>query len=290
MIAAADGAGGTGLIEPGLILADNPGPMTLDGTNTWLIAGGQATGGTILVDPGPTDPDHLAAIDAQTGGRVAEIWVTHHHIDHIEAAYPLGEKYQAPVRTFEAARCTGEPLVDGVTLDLAYATLRVHHTPGHSSDSICFVLESEAGTQLFTGDTVLGRGTTIIASPSGNLTDYLQSLEWLRDTVTERQIEKILPGHGAIIDTPIAALEELWRHRMQRLDQIRAAWANGARTSAEVVEQVYTDLDPKLIWAAQHSARAQLDYLASRGEAEYDPEDTARLQAPGAHPPMNPGP
>ncbi|WP_051215052.1 MBL fold metallo-hydrolase [Granulicoccus phenolivorans] len=272
------------LIEPGLILADNPGPMTLDGTNTWLIAGGQHIGGTILVDPGPTDPQHLAAIDERTGGRVAEIWVTHHHIDHIEAAYPLGEKYGAPVRTFEPERSTGDPLVDGVSLDLAYATLQVHHTPGHSFDSICFVLDSESGTRLFTGDTVLGRGTTIIASPSGNLTDYLKSLEWLRATVTERGIDRILPGHGEIIEDPSAALNALWAHRMQRLDQIREAWANGARTAAEVVEQVYTDLDPKLVWAAQHSARAQLDYLASRGEAEYDPADTARLRAAGVHP------
>jgi glyoxylase-like metal-dependent hydrolase (beta-lactamase superfamily II) len=236
----------------GLVLAPNPGPMTLDGTNTWVL---RAPGheGAVIVDPGPLHEEHLAAVAAQ--GPVELIVLTHGHYDHSEGAPRLAELTGASVRAFDPRHRLGdEGLVEGDVLELAGLELRVAHTPGHSSDSLCFLLPDA----VLTGDTILGRGTTVVAHPDGVLGDYLESLERLRDLgdVT------VLPGHGPELPHAGRAAQQYLDHREQRLEQVRAALAQGARTAREVVEVVYVDVDRVLWPAAELSVRAQLDYLA----------------------------
>jgi glyoxylase-like metal-dependent hydrolase (beta-lactamase superfamily II) len=131
-------------------------------------------------------------------------------------------------------------------------------TPGHSSDSVCFLLHADRA--LLTGDTVLGRGTTVVAHPDGRLRDYLDSLQRLRD-LADTDVDVLLPGHGPVVDDPIAVLDHYLAHRTERLEQVRAAMADGASTAGDVVQVVYADVDPSLWPAAEMSVRAQVDYL-----------------------------
>lgn len=240
-----------------LVRAPNPGPMTLDGTNTWVIHG---PSGAIVVDPGPCDADHLAAIDRAAAGPIVEVWLTHHHHDHSEAAGRFG----VPVRAY-APELSTHPFVDGEELTIAGPDVRVHHAPGHTADSVLITV----GADILTGDTVLGRGPSVIAAPDGDLGDYLTSLEWLRARVATRPVARLLPGHGPIITDPVVALDELLAHRHQRLDQVRQAVAAGARTPDDVVDLVYGDIAPQLRTAALASAQAQLAELARRGGAQH---------------------
>jgi glyoxylase-like metal-dependent hydrolase (beta-lactamase superfamily II) len=137
--------------------------------------------------------------------------------------------------------------------------LRVVASPGHSADSVCLLLPADGA--LFTGDTVLGRGTTVIAG-DGNLGDYLRSLAQLRDLAGAREVGLLLPGHGPMLTDPLATLDYYLSHRRERLDQVRSALAAGAKTPAEIVAMIYTDVDPSVWPAAEWSVRAQLDYLA----------------------------
>ena len=137
--------------------------------------------------------------------------------------------------------------------------LRVVASPGHSADSVCLLLPADGA--LFTGDTVLGRGTTVIAG-DGNLGDYLRSLAQLRDLAGAREVGLLLPGHGPMLTDPLGTLDYYLSHRRERLDQVRSALAAGAKTPAEIVAMIYTDVDPSVWPAAEWSVRAQLDYLA----------------------------
>jgi glyoxylase-like metal-dependent hydrolase (beta-lactamase superfamily II) len=132
-------------------------------------------------------------------------------------------------------------------------------TPGHTADSVCLLVPADAA--LLTGDTVLGRGTSVVAHPDGRLGAYLESLRRLRDVARERRLRTVLPGHGPVLTDPVAVLDGYLAHRAERLAQVRAALASGARTPSEVVAAVYADLDPALRHAAELSARAQLDHL-----------------------------
>jgi glyoxylase-like metal-dependent hydrolase (beta-lactamase superfamily II) len=244
----------------GVVLAANPNPMTLDGTNTWLLrAPGAAE--AIVVDPGPDDEAHLEAV-AEAAGRVASILLTHGHPDHSEGARRFHEMTGAPVRALDPAHRLGdEGLEEGDVIAAAGIEVRVWATPGHSSDSLCFLLEPHdgSGTAVLTGDTILGRGTTVVAHPDGNLADYLASLHRLRDLgdVT------VLTGHGPELPHAGRAAEAYLAHREQRLAQIRAALDTlGPDVSARtIVEHVYADVDQAIWWAAEMSVRAQLDYL-----------------------------
>jgi glyoxylase-like metal-dependent hydrolase (beta-lactamase superfamily II) len=135
-------------------------------------------------------------------------------------------------------------------------------TPGHSSDSVCFLLRADRA--LLTGDTVLGRGTTVVAHPDGRLHDYLESIQRLRD-LADSEIDVLLPGHGPVLDRPVEVLDYYLSHRRERLEQVRDAVAAGATDAADVVRRVYADVDPSLWSAAELSVRAQLDYLQDRG-------------------------
>lgn len=238
----------------GVVLAPNPSPMTLDGTNTWLLRD-PGSESAVVVDPGPLIESHLQAVAAH--GPVAVILLTHGHFDHSEGAARLAELTGAPVRALDPRHRLGdEGLVDGDVVAAAGLEVRVAATPGHSSDSLSFVLPDA----VLTGDTILGRGTTVVAHPDGVLKDYLDSLRRLRDLgdVT------VLPGHGPELPAAGAAAQYYLDHRQQRLDQVRAALDAGATTPRQVVEVVYADVDRVLWPAAEMSVRAQLDYLAAR--------------------------
>jgi glyoxylase-like metal-dependent hydrolase (beta-lactamase superfamily II) len=239
-----------------VVLAPNPGPMTLEGTNTWILRAPDSQA-CVVVDPGPEDEDHLATV--ASCGPVATILLTHGHYDHSEGARRLADLTRAPVRALDPAHRLGdEGLADGDVIAAAGLEIRVAGTPGHTADSLSFVLGGPAGeTAVLTGDTILGRGTTVVAHPDGVLADYLVSLRRLRDLgdVT------VLPGHGPELPSAGVVAAQYLAHREQRLEQVRAAVAAGAGTAQEVVEVVYADVDQVLWPAATLSVLAQLEYL-----------------------------
>jgi glyoxylase-like metal-dependent hydrolase (beta-lactamase superfamily II) len=243
-----------------VVLANNPNPMTLDGTNTWLLRAPDASG-VIVVDPGPDDELHLAAV-REAAGSVVEILLTHGHVDHSAGARRLHESTGARVRALDPQhRYGGEGLGEGDVISAAGVEVRVWATPGHSSDSLSFLLDARDGaaTAVLTGDAILGRGTTVVAHPDGVLADYLASLRRLRELGSAT----VLPGHGPELEQAGAAAEFYLAHREERLNQVRDALERlGADvTPREIVEDVYADVDPNVWWAAELSVRAQLDYL-----------------------------
>jgi glyoxylase-like metal-dependent hydrolase (beta-lactamase superfamily II) len=254
---------GSGSERARCVLAPNPSPMTLDGTNTWVIAE-PGSPAAVVVDPGPDDEGHLHRVrDAAcaAGRRVALIVLTHGHPDHSAGAASFAAMTGAPVLALDPAHRLGsEGLAAGDVLDAAGCELRVVGTPGHSADSVSLLLAADSA--LLTGDTILGRGTTVIG-PDGALGDYLRTLNDLRSLAASAGLRVLLPGHGPVLTDPAGALDYYIAHRQERLEQIRAALAAGARTPAEIVAMVYGDTDPAVRGAAEWSVRAQLDYLNS---------------------------
>lgn len=242
------------------LLAPNPGIMTLDGTNTWVLRGHDGAA-SVVVDPGPLDERHLAALEA-AAGPVGSVLLTHGHLDHAEAAKEFGSRVGAPVRALDPQHRLGsEGLAEGDVVAVGALEVRVVATPGHTSDSLSFVVPSEGA--VLTGDTVLGRGTTVVAHPDGKLGAYLDSLYRLRDLAEAQDLRSIWPGHGPVIDDALSALDFYLAHRRDRLEQVREALRTlGDDASPRaVVEHVYVDVDPVLWGAAELSVRAQLDYL-----------------------------
>jgi glyoxylase-like metal-dependent hydrolase (beta-lactamase superfamily II) len=226
-----------------LLRAPNPGPMTLDGTNTWLLRAPGA--GAVVVDPGPLDEGHLRAVAA--AGPVAAIVLTHSHLDHTEGVARLAELTGAPVYD--------PPVLDG--LEAGGVSVAPFATPGHTKDSVCFLVGYQGQEIVLTGDTILGRGTTVVAWPDGDLGEYLHSLTRL----AALDGRPALPGHGPALSDTGAAARFYRAHREARLEQVRAAVAAGASDAAEVVARVYADVDPGLWPAAELSVRAQLDFM-----------------------------
>jgi len=265
-IRAGAGIDGSGSERVQCLLAPNPSLMTLDGTNTWLVAE-PGSAAVIVIDPGPDDERHLQrirAVVADRGQRVAGIVLTHRHIDHSAGAPRLAELTGASVRAVDPSyRLGSEGLIPGDVLDSAGCELMVIATPGHTDDSVC--LHLPADNVVLTGDTVLGRGTAVIAD-DGSLGDYLDSLERLRALSEETGLSALLPGHGPLLADPAGVLNFYLAHRAERLDEVRAAIAAGDRTPAEIVPRVYAAVDPALWPFAQSSVRAQLRYLHDHGE------------------------
>lgn len=247
-------SGGRATPRATCVLAPNPSPMTLDGTNTWVLAE-PGSHSAVIVDPGPRDESHVAAIETvlhDLDVRAALIVLTHGHIDHSEGAASLGERLDVEVRSWAPGEINAPTSIniDGLEIE-------VLPTPGHSADSVTFHVRADGA--LLTGDTVLGRGTTVVAYPDGHLGDYLDSLQRLRDVAADARI--LLPGHGPTLEDPAQVITDYVEHRHLRLRQVRDALDAGARTPDEVVDIVYAGLDGRVRFAALMSARAQLEYL-----------------------------
>ena len=242
------------------VLAPNPSPMTLDGTNTWILREpGSST--CVVIDPGPDEPAHLDAImSAVDGARTTQILLTHGHADHSEGARRLADLLSAPVAALDPEfRYGSEGIHAGDVIESGGLTIYVLATPGHTADSLSFYVPADSA--LLTGDTVLGRGTTMVAYPDGNLGDYLRSLDALHHLASESEVALLLPGHGQALPEPARVIDAYRAHRQQRLEQVKAALAAGAATAQEVVESVYAEV-PRELWpAALVSVQAQLAYL-----------------------------
>jgi glyoxylase-like metal-dependent hydrolase (beta-lactamase superfamily II) len=236
------------------ITAPNPGPFTLTGTHTWLL------GDTAIIDPGPAIDSHIAVIiDAMP--RLDTIFITHRHEDHAPAALPLkqatGARIIAPLDIADIRVAGGE------TFNVEDESLEAIATPGHTSEHICYLTTTGA---LFTGDTILGQGTTVIFPPDGDMADYLRSLATLR----ARNPKRIHPAHGPTRDDAVALIDEYIAHRLERERQLIDALANGARSTAELRMQIYPQLDERLHRAAELQLTAHLVKLQQEGRVRED--------------------
>ncbi|QIR85447.1 MBL fold metallo-hydrolase [Paracoccus sp. AK26] len=259
------------------ILAPNPSPLTGPGTTTFLLGQEEVA----VIDPGPDDAGHLAAIRQAARGRISHIIVTHAHLDHSAGARRLSDMTGAPVLAFGDALSGRSPLMKrlsdhgvggGEGLDLTFTpdirlrdtdvirgadwSLTALHTPGHSGGH----LSLQWGDQVFCGDLVMGWSSTIISPPDGDLADYLRSLDRLAQTGARR----LLPAHGAPIEDPLARLSELAAHRRQRSAQILAALRDGPSDAATLAVRIY-DVVPHLMPAATRNVLAHLLALADIG-------------------------
>ena len=237
-----------------VLLADNPGPLTLEGTNTWILRG-EGSDEMVVVDPGPDDANHIGRIAAL--GRVALVLISHRHSDHTDGIDKLVALTGAPVRSAGSGFLRGlvGELTDGEVIEAAGMRITVMATPGHTADSLSFVLDDA----VLTADSVLGRGTTVIDKEEGSLADYLESLRRLRGLGGRT----VLPGHGPDLPDIEGAANGYLVHRHERLEQVRAALREigDDATPRQVVEHVYVDVDEKLWDAAEWSVQAQLHYL-----------------------------
>ncbi|MEU7017412.1 MBL fold metallo-hydrolase [Streptomyces sp. NPDC046385] len=248
------------------VLAPNPSAMTLDGTNTWIVAE-PGSDLAVVIDPGPLDEGHLRRVvetAEQLGKRIGLTLLTHGHPDHAEGATRFAELTRSAVRALDPAlRLGDEGLAEGDVITTGGLELRVVATPGHTSDSLSFHLPADRA--VLTGDTVLGRGTTMVAHPDGRLGEYLDSLRRLRSLTVDDGVHTVLPGHGPVLEDAQGAVEFYLAHRASRLAQVETAVENGAQSAPEIVAQVYAAVDRSLWPAAELSVRAQLDYLKERG-------------------------
>jgi glyoxylase-like metal-dependent hydrolase (beta-lactamase superfamily II) len=219
---------------PGIVRvrAPNPSPLTLEGTNSYVV-------GRWVVDPGPADRDHLDAIRRAAEGEVEGVLLTHSHADHAEGADRLGAAVTLPGDGDEVG------------------PFRAVATPGHSPDSVCLLL----GGACFTGDTVLGAGSVFIAPGEGSLSAYLDSLRRLR----ELDLEVLCPGHGPYVRDPYAKLDEYLEHRLDRERRLVAALEAGLRDREDLLNEVWADAPGELRPAAALTLEAHLEKLREEG-------------------------
>lgn len=237
------------------VLAPNPGPFTLEGTNTWVV--GESP--SIVIDPGPDDSGHILAV-LDEAEPIAAIVLTHRHEDHAPGAERLTSASGAPVYAFKPEG-SERRLVDGETVEAGELKLRAFHTPGHSSDHLCFVLESERA--LFSGDTMLGQGTSVVDPPDGDMAAYVRSLRRLR----ELEPAVVYPGHGKPILTPNGRLDYYIRHREEREQQVLTAVTEGKKSPAEIVPGIYgKEITEEMFPVAARSVLAHLIKLEREGK------------------------
>jgi len=264
-------------IAPGVrrIVANNPGPYTFLGTNTYIVG----TGEVAVIDPGPADATHLTAIaEATRGERVTHILITHSHRDHCDGALPLQAKLGGEIVAYGPTgtpRGVGTPDLEDAFVDTAFTpdlpvsdgdtvkgrgfTLDVLHMPGHAPDHLCFALVGKR--TVFTGDHVMGWNTTVIAPPEGNMADFIASLERL----AHRHDKVFLPGHGGRIETPRRVVRAYITHRKWREQNILACIDAGVCTIPRIVAKLYGALDADLKGAAALSVLAHLEHLSAKG-------------------------
>jgi glyoxylase-like metal-dependent hydrolase (beta-lactamase superfamily II) len=238
------------------VLAPNPGVRELEGTNTYVVGDAPA----LVLDPGPELDGHLREVE-RTAGRIAAILLTHDHPDHAPGAVRLAEATGAPVRAVRPP-AGGERLRDGEVVSSGGAALTVVATPGHSPDHVAFW--SEEASALFTGDAVLGRGTSVIDPPEGDLVAYLRSLKRMR----ELEPRTIYPGHGPVVLDGVAKLDEYLEHRAMRERQVLDALEGGPRSIEELVATIYVEYPPEVHDLAARSVLAHLRKLEAEGRAE----------------------
>jgi glyoxylase-like metal-dependent hydrolase (beta-lactamase superfamily II) len=248
------------------VLAPNPSPLTLEGTNTFVV-GEPGASTAVVIDPGPDDEGHAAAVVRACGGRGVDlVLLTHTHVDHAEGARAFAGRVGAPLAALAPGWASpGAPdLAAGDPVVTAGLELRPLPTPGHAADHCCFELAADRA--VFTGDHVLGRGTTVVEWPGGDMSAYLASLELL----AELRPERLYPGHGPLVPDAVARVGGYLAHRLDREAQVLAALAAGDRTPAEVVARVYAAVDPALHPAAELSVRAHLAKLVREGRVTTD--------------------
>ena len=250
------------------IVAANPGMMTGPGTNTYLVGIDEIA----VIDPGPDDAAHLDAIAGCGGDRIRWILLTHTHEDHSPGAVGLKKRTGAEILAFGPGEGRGKvrldgTLADGAVIEATEFHLTAMHTPGHASNHLCYLLNEER--TLFTGDHIMQGSTVVISPPDGDMAAYLASLERLK-TIRPR-LKAIAPGHGHLIDDPLATIDEYIEHRLAREKQVLDALrTRGTTTIAEIVEDLYADVAPQLHPVAQRSVWAHLRKLADEGEAKGD--------------------
>ena len=253
---------GMGTARARCVLAPNPSPMTLDGTNTWILAE-PGSPRAVVVDPGPAHAGHLHRVRDQVaaaGQRVAQILLTHSHPDHSAGAAAFAAMTGAPVRAADPAyRRGGEGLAPGDTISLPGCDIHVVATPGHSADSVCLHLPADHA--LLTGDTVLGRGTTIIAD-DGNLSRLPGLAGPPKASHGSGRPNGPASRARPLLSNPAATLDYYISHRHERLAEVQAALDAGDRTTDEIVARIYHDVDRALWPFAAFSVRAALQYLS----------------------------
>jgi glyoxylase-like metal-dependent hydrolase (beta-lactamase superfamily II) len=244
------------------IVAPNPGMMTGPGTNTYLVGIDEI----VVVDPGPDDAGHLDAIAGCGGDRIRWIVCTHTHPDHSPGVAGLKARTGAEVRAFDERDDLkiDRPMADGDTIEATEFVLRALHTPGHASNHLCFLLEQER--MVFSGDHVMDGSTVVISPPDGDMAVYLQSLERLRGL--RRKLKTIAPGHGHLIEDPMARVEGYIAHRLEREAQVLAALQAGPTTIDAIVADLYVDVREELHPVAAKTVWAHLRKLADEGKAK----------------------
>ncbi|MDU0364840.1 MBL fold metallo-hydrolase [Rhizobium sp. 25PS6] len=284
-------------VAPGVerVTANNPGPFTFFGTNSYIVGSSSVA----VIDPGPEDDAHFQALMAALGGRaVTHIFVSHTHRDHS----PLAKRLQAAtgaVTVGQGPHRPARPLRDGEinpfseSSDLSFVpdiaigdgetisgdgwSLSAALTPGHTANHSAFAL---AGCEiLFSGDHVMAWSTSIVAPPDGSMADYMESLERL----IAREDRLLLPGHGGPVTQPASFLKALKAHRLKREQAVLARIRAGDGRIAEMVKVIYRDTDPKLHGAAALSVLAHIEDLLERGEIAADgPPSLAAHYRPAA--------
>jgi glyoxylase-like metal-dependent hydrolase (beta-lactamase superfamily II) len=234
------------------VVAPNPGPYTGPGTNTWILDAGPVK---VVIDPGPDDDSHLAAINGRlAGATVGVVLVTHSHPDHLPLAERLARPHRASVKRYPE-------LGDGDVVRAGTLNLVALHTPGHSSDHLCFWIAEDRA--LFTGDLVLGRGSSMVTYPEGNVADYLRSLE----RVAALQPRILFPGHWDPVTDAVQKVDEYRTHRLQREAQVLAVVQRGRGTASELTRRVYgAEVGEELMQAAEMTMRAHLQKLVEDGK------------------------
>ena len=268
------------------VIANNPGPFTFTGTGTYIVGYDQPGAGVAVIDPGPIDDGHLAALlQTVRDQTVSHILVTHTHRDHAPLARPLAEAVGAPIlaarpplRTVHASAALDEDdddaffpdavLTGGERLEGDGWTIETLFTPGHASNHMAFVLEGE--NALFCGDHVMGWSTTVIAPPDGDMADYMASL----DAVIARRFSTLWPTHGAPITDPAPFLAAYREHRLDREAQVLSQVRSGHARIADMVPVLYAAVDPRLWPAASLSVWAHLIALEKAGRVRAAPSPT----------------
>jgi glyoxylase-like metal-dependent hydrolase (beta-lactamase superfamily II) len=236
------------------ILAPNPGPFTLEGTNTWVVGSAPS----LVVDPGPDHPAHLEAVREQAGS-IRAILLTHRHPDHAEGAARLSAASGAPVRSFAPSSGAGS-ISDAEVVEGGGIALRAIHTPGHAPDHLVFL--EPLGPALFTGDAVLGRGTSVLDPPEGDVAAYLRSLR----AMLALRPALLYPGHGPVVEDAMGKLNEYLEHRELRERQVLAGLRGDPRTPVELTRVIYDDIPPEMHPVAARSVLAHLLKLEAEGK------------------------